>query len=107
MDIYKVKLTQEAEDDLIDIYDYICETLQAPQAAQRQYHRLAEEILSLDFFPERYAVIEAEPWHSMGLRQMPVDRYSVFYLISKECVFVTDILYSASNLMERLKRHSE
>lgn len=60
MDIYKVKLTQEAEDDLIAIYDYICETLQAPQAAQRQYHRLAEEILSLDFFPERYAVIEAE-----------------------------------------------
>ncbi|MEE0547918.1 MAG: hypothetical protein UC390_09320 [Peptococcaceae bacterium] len=43
MDIYKVKLTQEAEDDLIAIYDYICETPQAPQAAQRQYHRLAEE----------------------------------------------------------------
>lgn len=35
---------------------------------------------------------------------MIVDNYSVFYVIKEDRVIVTDVLYIASNIEERLKR---
>ena len=40
----------------------------------------------------------------MGLRQLAVDNYSVFYVIEDERVIVMRVLYSASDIEMRLKR---
>ena len=45
-----------------------------------QLDRLEESILSPDQMPDRYRAYEKEPWHSRGLRVMPVDKYLVFYI---------------------------
>jgi len=34
---------------------------------------------------------------------MPVDNYSVFYVIKNDRVLVTNVLYSASDISKRLK----
>ena len=60
--------------------------------------------LKLDMMPERYRVMDSEPEHMLGLRRMPVDEYSIFYKIQKDKVIVTNILYSASDIEDRLKR---
>lgn len=39
----------------------------------------------------------------MGLRQLLVDHYSVFYVIENERVIVMRVLYSASDIEIRLK----
>ena len=44
-----------------------------------------------------------EPEHSRGIRRMLVDNYSVFYVIFKHEVIVTNVLYSASDISERLR----
>ena len=43
------------------------------------------------------------PWHSMEMRRMNVDNYSVFYVLRGGTVYVTDVLYSASDIEARLK----
>lgn len=47
--------------------------------------------------------MDSEPEHSKGIRRMLVDSYSVFYIIKEDKVIVTDVLYSASDIGERLK----
>ena len=102
---YTVKITDKALADMEEIYDYIAIQLQAPENAMRQYNRIAEAIEKLDMFPERVRVMESEPERTMGLRQLPIDNYSIFYVIKEEQVIVTRVLYSASDISRRLIEH--
>lgn len=103
MERYTVRITEEALKDMEDIYHYIAEKLQSPENAIGQYHRIADEIMTLETFPERYAVVNFEPERRAGLRRLLVDHYSVFYVIREKQVIVTTVLYSASNIEQRLK----
>lgn len=100
---YTVQITDEASSDMEEIYRYISEKLKAPDNALGQYNRLADEILTLDMFPERYPTVDFNPERRACLRRMPVDNYSVFYVVRGDCVIVTDVLYSASDIEQRLK----
>lgn len=99
---YTVQVTDKALADMEEIYTYIAEQLQAPENAMGQYNRIANAIERLDMFPERVRVMESEPERSMGLRQYPIDNFSVFYVIEDHKVIVTRVLYSASDISRRL-----
>lgn len=106
MQHYVVETTNEALSDMEEIYRHIAEKLLSPINALGQYNRIADEILSLDVFPERYRLVDFEPERSEGMRRMLVDNYSVFYVIRENRVIVTNVLYSASDIEQRLKeRH--
>lgn len=75
----------------------------APENAMGQYNRIADEILTLNTFPERFRIMESEPEKSMELRRMLVDNYSVFYTVREDEVIVTDVLYTASDIEARLR----
>ena len=100
---YKVEITREALQDMEDIYNYIAIDLLAPENAMGQYNRIADEILTLDSFPERFRIMEFEPEKSMKLRRVLVDNYSIFYTIREDKVIVTDVLYTASDIEARLR----
>lgn len=100
---YTVEITDEALTDMEQLYNYIAFSLLSPENAIRQYNRIADAILKLDMLPERYRIMDSEPEHSKGIRQMLVDNYSVFYVIHGEKVTVTDVLYSSSDIDKRLK----
>ena len=63
---------------------------------------LADEILKLDNFPERYPIYKSFTRYDLPLYRMTVDNYSVFYIIQGSTVLVTNVLYSASNLTNKL-----
>ena len=90
--------------DMEQIYSYIADRLLEPDTAMGQYNRIAEAIQSLNILPERCALVESEPERTQGLRQMLVDNYSVFYIVSEDAVSVARVLYSASDLVRRLRR---
>ena len=96
MEQYKVEITKEALQDMEDMYNYIALELLSPENAMGQYNRIADEILTLDTFPQRYRLMDSEPEKQMELRRMIVDNYSVFYTIRADKVIVTDVLYTAS-----------
>ena len=100
---YKILITDRALSDMEEIYNYIAKQLQAPESAIRQYNRIAYAIETLDTFPERVKLMESEEEFALGLRQMPIDNYSVFFLIRKDQVIVTNILYSAGDITKRLR----
>ena len=99
---YAVQITPSALKDMQAIHDYIASVLLAPEYAYGQYHRIADAILSLKEMPERYPLVRFEPEHTMGLHRMPVDNYSVFFVISQDAVVVTSGLYTASDVEGRL-----
>jgi len=100
---YKIQITDKALSDMEEIYNYITEQLLAPEAAMGQYNRIADVIETLDTFPERVKLMETEEERVLGLRQMSVDNFSVFFHIREERVIVTNVLYSASDIAKRLR----
>jgi plasmid stabilization system protein ParE len=99
---YEVRISDKASEDMDDIYTYIAETLVAPVAAANQYDRITDAILTLEEMPDRIRIMDSEPGRSKGLRRLPVDNYSVFYVVKSEIVLVTRVLYSASDVDKRL-----
>ena len=77
---YPVNITDKALNDMNGIYEYIAVNLQSPENAMGQYNRIADSVLKLGFFPEKFRLVDFEPERSQGLRRMLVDNYSVFYV---------------------------
>lgn len=99
---YAVEITDEALADMEQLYNYIFYVLRALESVMGQYNRIADEILKLGIFPERFRILDSEPEHSKEIRRMLVDNYSVFYVIKEDRVIVTDVLYTASDIENRL-----
>ena len=80
MEQYRVEITKEALQDMEDIYNYIALELLSPENAMGQYNRIADEILTLDTFPQRYRIMDSEPEKQMELRRMIVDtEYNIYH----------------------------
>ena len=95
-DRYEVILETTAVLDLHGILDYITNVLKAPESAQRVFLSIEEKVMSLDFMPARHNIVREEPYASMGVRIMPVENYTAFYIIDepKREVHVLRILYN-------------
>lgn len=98
--MYKVIYTPLAVEDLKSIYKYIAFYLKAPQTAQSQTNRIRYSVKALSEFPERNKVVDWEPWKSLCMHQLPVDKYIVFYQVNKidKTVKIVRIFYSGRNL---------
>ena len=107
--IFEVELSEQADSDLRGIFEYIAFTLLASENASGQLDRLENGILSLEQYPMRHRIYEKEPWHSRGLRVLPVDNYVVLYIPNEETKVVTVIrvMYGGRNIDKELKKHTK
>lgn len=107
--IYTVNISNQAETDLREIYEYIAYELQSPENASGQLDRLEKCILSLSQKPERFRIYDAEPWKSRGLRIVPVNNYCVFYVPNRETGIVTVIrvMYGGRDMETQLTRYTD
>jgi len=50
--------------------------------------------------PLRHQLYQEEPWHSKGLRFLPIDSYLVFYVVQEEdkTVVIIRIMYGKRNI---------
>ena len=101
---YDVKLSIEAEKDLQGISIYIKDKLKEPIIAKKHAHIMKKEIKSLEYFPERYAIIDNKKIKELGIRKLIIKNYIAFYRINedKKIVNVERILYGASDWMYEL-----
>ena len=107
--IYEVEVSQQADSDLREIFEYIALELQSPENASRQLDHLEEQILSLDTMPERYRKYEKEPWKSRGLHVLPVDNYVVLYISdsNKKVVTILRVMYAGRDIDNQLNLHTK
>ncbi len=98
--IHKIVYTEEAEQDLVDVYCYIAMDLMVPETAKNQINRIMDAIKGLDELPLRHKLYQNEPWHSRGLKVLPVDSYLVFYTIIEEenTVAIIRVMYGGRNI---------
>lgn len=106
--IYEVTTTDQSDTDLRGIYEYIAFELLSPDNAIGQLDRLEKNIMGLEEFPEKFRHYEKEPWHSRGLRVMPVDNYLVFYIPDKDAGIVTIIrvMYAGRDIDSQLNANT-
>ncbi len=97
---YDVRISEQADIDLRSIFEYIAFELQAPENAAGQLDRLEQNIIGLERLPYRFRKFDREPWHSRGLRIMPVDNYIVFYVVddAAQAVNIVRVMYGARDI---------
>ena len=75
---YIIQYTDEAKEDLRDIYKYISEELLVPDTAKLQFKGIIKAVRSLEQLPFRHSLCRDEPWKSKGLRFFPIDNFIIF-----------------------------
>ena len=102
--IFNVVYTSEARQDLRDIYEYIAYELFVPETAAGQVDRIMKAARSPEQMPMRHRRYEDEPWHSQGLRFLPVDNYLIFYLPDEtnNVVNIIRIMYGGRDVKKQL-----
>ena len=93
---YKIVIEQTAENDLLGILSYISDTLHELSIAMKIYGLIKKEILNLNRMPFRFEVVNEEPYRSMGVRRIPVENYTAFYIVdeNEKTVHIFRILYN-------------
>ena len=96
MNVFNVKVTTQAEEQIREIAYYISVTLQAPDAAVAMLDDLDEVFDTISENPERQFLVEEEPWHSEGVRKIKVKNYLVYFWIDIEnaAFQVTGVCYA-------------
>ena len=92
---YKLLMTEPAAEDLQQIAKYIAKKLREPITALKLVDKIKEVVMSLTVVPTRYALVADERLAAQGIRQLLVDNYIVFYIVSeRDCtVTIIRILY--------------
>ena len=72
MSNFYVCYSDEAKDDLRNIFMYIAYNLGSRDNAEGQMNRIREAIKKLDKFPKRNAPVPYDPWASLGMRRLNV-----------------------------------
>lgn len=105
---YSVSLSTQANEDLKNIHQYIAWRLLSPINAAAQLSRLEKVILSLEQMPQRYRRYDREPWHSYGVRIVPVDHYCILYYPDQErkTVTILRIVYGRMDLDRVLRDYT-
>lgn len=95
---YHVEISEQAERDMHEIFQYISFTSLQPLIAENVIDHIEEAIFSLDFMPMRYPKYPSKRW--ANLRCMTIDNHNVFYQANQELkeVFVVQIIYGRRNI---------
>lgn len=101
----KIVYTLQAQQDLKNIYEYISYSLLAPDTARSMYQKIIQSARSLESMPERNPLYKEEPWHSQGVRFLPVKNYLLFYVVNKQTstVSISRILYGGMDVSRQLE----
>ena len=101
---WNIVYTAQARQDLRDIYEHIALELLAPETAIGQTRRIMKTIRSLGEMPMRHQLYGEEPWHSQGIRFLPVDNYLIFYLPeeSQNTVNIIRIMFGGRDVRRQL-----
>ena len=83
MDNYKIIVGKYAKKDLIDIYDYISNTLCNNKAAVRLLNKINDKFEEIKIFPKSAPLINNEYVKNKNIRKLLIDNYIAFYEIDE------------------------
>ena len=107
--IYTIKITDQADNDIRNIYEYIAYELQSPENASGQLDRIEKCIMSLDDMSEHYCFYDRESWKSRRLHIVPVDNYCVLYIVDNDdrTVSIMRVMYGGRDIDVQLDKYTK
>jgi toxin ParE1/3/4 len=104
---YEVKITEEAINNIEEIYRYISETLFAPLTAQKFFDNIMRNITNLNHLPKRHKVYPFLNANKLDVefRVMYMDRFAVFFFIDGKEVIIAKIIYSGRDLEKHMQNY--
>lgn len=93
---YSIRLTQQAQDDLEQIYYYIADD--SINNAANFVLQLEEKIYSLEAFPDRNPLIPENEFFGTGYRHLIHKNYRIVYRIIEKSVYILRIFHGAKLL---------
>jgi len=90
---YKIRYLSTAENDLIDIFEYIKKD--RPDAAISMLEKFDTSIFLLESNPFLGLIPKDERLRKLGYRILIIDKYLVFYVVKSETVQIRRIIHSA------------
>lgn len=93
---YRIITSNEANQDLRDIYRYIARVLKEPSIADNLLDKIETGILSLAELPLRHNVVKDERLGQKGIRKLLIGNYLIFYVVDEDnqTVQIVRILYA-------------
>jgi toxin ParE1/3/4 len=99
----KVMLLPAAEGDLGNLFSYIKDKLQNPNAARNIATKILQHVQMLANFPELGANLVTVDRGLGGYRYLLVDNYLIIYKVIDEEVCIVRILYARSDYVQLLQ----
>lgn len=105
MDSYNIIITPDAEADLIEIRNYIADSLLAPDTALNCIRAIRSKISKLEYMASSIAPVSHEPWHTRGVRRVSVKNFYIYYRPddSSGNVYILNIIYAKRDQLKMLK----
>jgi len=91
--MYKLKISPEAKDDLVEIKSYISQDLCNQQAAENLVSKIINKISGLSEHPGIGAPLSSVVDINTDYRFLVCANYLIFYRCEDEVIFVSRILY--------------
>ena len=90
----EVRITKNAEKDLMLIYEYILNDLKSPQTALKYFNQLASSINSLNLFPERCPIVKEFIKLGIKIRRLNVNNHAIFYKYENHIVTILRVFHA-------------
>ncbi|MDR1473990.1 MAG: type II toxin-antitoxin system RelE/ParE family toxin [Lactobacillales bacterium] len=101
---YNINITEEAQEDLNQIFDYISKHFLASQAATNTLENIRLTILKLEEFPEIGVDVSERLKKKFSdevkLRMLITGHYLVFYIFENSTITILRVLYQKRNFIE-------
>lgn len=101
---YEVLITKTAEEDIIEIYNYVYKN-DSSSKADKLFKKIQEAILNLEEFPLRgHIPPELERINVTGYLEIHYKPYRIFYQVLNQTVYLHFILDSRRDISELLPK---
>lgn len=95
---YSVVLSDQAKEDVAEIYEYILNVLKSEINADAVLNRLYSAMNELRYMAESYHLYPNEPWYSKGVHYFSVGNYSIFYAVENNVATIIHVSYGRRDL---------
>ena len=101
---YKVIILPLAEEDIVDLADYIACDLKSQETALNMVRGLRKTINSLSTFPQSHELDEDEELARCGIRKVYYKNYKIYFLISEreQTVYILRVFHMLVDSREKI-----
>ena len=103
--MYTIKITRVAEEDLLEVIQYLSEKLKSPIAASNLLDLIEQKMIILEDSPFSCKLVDDEYFQKKEIRFLQVKNYLIFFRINKDKkeISIIRILYARRDWVNILK----